>query len=473
MRGKLLFVISLLFLFTHFANAQYKEVPNAISVKGLMLSYDYPIENDFSTIDFTGGAEIEYVRHLGNALNLAFPLKVAKANLPIDEMTFNDNIGIISLDAVLQLKYFKEDQFLNPYLFAGVGTVFEDLKDFGFAAPIGIGFNFRVAPYTYLALKGEYRIGFDDLRDNVQAGAGFTFLLGGKASEPVIVDNDGDGIPDEEDLCPDVAGEAIFNGCPDTDKDGIVDGEDECPTEAGLKTFNGCPDSDNDGIKNSEDDCPNEAGLPENNGCPIKDRDGDGVNDDIDQCPDEPGKPELQGCPDRDGDGIADGSDNCPDEPGSKAAFGCPDSDADGVLDKDDRCPNTPGPASNNGCPEIKEEDKEILEFATQAVQFETARSTLKSESYPVLDQVVQVLKSYPDYSLKIGGHTDSVGSSSKNQQLSERRAKTCYDYFTAKGISASRMSYAGFGETKPIADNKYKAGREKNRRVEFDIYLK
>jgi outer membrane protein OmpA-like peptidoglycan-associated protein len=462
-----------LFLLLQNVQAQYAEVPNAISVKGLLLSYDYPLDNDFSNIDFTGGVEVEYSRHIANALNLAFPLKVAKANLPVDEMNFNNNIGLVSLDAVLQLKYWNADQFLNPYIFAGVGAVYEDLKELGFAAPVGLGFNFRVAPYTYFAVKGEYRFGFDDFRDNAQLGAGFTFLLGGKASEPVISDRDGDGLPDEEDLCPDVAGEVALNGCPDSDKDGIADGEDECPTEAGLRTFNGCPDSDNDGIKNSEDDCPNEAGLPENNGCPVKDRDGDGVDDDLDQCPDEPGLPNLQGCPDRDGDGVADNSDNCPDEPGSVAAFGCPDSDGDGVLDKDDRCPNTAGPASNNGCPDIKEEDKEILEFATQAVQFETARATLKSESYPILDQIAEILKTYADHSLKIGGHTDSIGSSTKNQDLSERRAKACYDYFISKGISVDRMEYAGFGETRPIADNKYKAGREKNRRVEFDVYLK
>ena len=62
--------------------------------------------------------QTEYSPHLNNALNLAFPLKVGKANLPIDEVNFDKNIGMVSLDALLQLKYFKADQFINPYLFA-------------------------------------------------------------------------------------------------------------------------------------------------------------------------------------------------------------------------------------------------------------------------------------------------------------------------------------------------------------------
>jgi len=74
---------------------------------------------------------------------------------------------------------------------------------------------------------------------------------------------------------------------------------------------------------------------------------------------------------------------------------------------------------------------------------------------------------------LSISGHTDSVGSASSNQRLSERRAKSCYDYLTTKGISARQMSYAGYGETQPVADNKTKEGRQANRRVEFNVFLR
>ena len=80
---------------------------------------------------------------------------------------------------------------------------------------------------------------------------------------------------------------------------------------------------------------------------------------------------------------------------------------------------------------------------------------------------------SKPDYRLKINGHTDNSGEDKTNQALSERRAKTCYDYLVSKGIAANRVTSAGFGETKPVADNKTSAGRKQNRRVEFELFFK
>ena len=452
--------------------AQHEEIPNAIGIRGALVNYDYPIKQDFSDIDFTAGAEIEYIRHISGALNLSVPFKVAKGHLPIDAENVERNVSLLSLDLLLQLKMFKGESAVYPFLFSGVSGVYEDMRDFGMAIPAGVGVNIKLAPFSYFTIKGEYRLGLDDFRDNVQLSAGFVFLIGGRP-DPEVPDRDGDGIPDLEDICPDVPGELLFNGCPDTDRDGVGDSTDECPTIPGIKAMKGCPDSDNDGIKDSDDDCPNERGLPENNGCPEKDADQDGVPDETDICPNDPGPVALNGCPDKDGDETPDRIDKCPEIPGPKISNGCPDGDNDGVLDDVDRCPTSPGPASNNGCPEIKEEVKEVLEFATQAVQFETGSALLKSESYAVLDKIVKILRDYKDYNLKIGGHTDSIGSSTKNQQLSEQRAKACYEYITSKGIRKSRVNYAGYGEKEPIADNRFKNGRELNRRVEFDVYLK
>ncbi len=82
-------------------------------------------------------------------------------------------------------------------------------------------------------------------------------------------------------------------------------------------------------------------------------------------------------------------------------------------------------------------------------------------------------MNQYSEYSLNIAGHTDSQGDAKLNLDLSERRAKRCYDYLVSKGIAAGRMASAGFGETKPVGDNKTAAGREQNRRVEFELYVK
>ncbi len=162
--------------------------------------------------------------------------------------------------------------------------------------------------------------------------------------------------------------------------------------------------------------------------------------------------------------------DDCPFTAGLAQFKGCPDTDGDGIQDKLDACPNNAGPASNNGCPVIEKEDKEVLEFAMRAVQFDLGKSTLKPESFKILDKVAKIMDKYDAYNLAIGGHTDNTGSAQFNLDLSEKRAKICYEYLIKRGISSSRMSYAGSGSNKPIADNKTESGRFLNRRTEFNL---
>ena len=69
-------------------------------------------------------------------------------------------------------------------------------------------------------------------------------------------------------------------------------------------------------------------------------------------------------------------------------------------------------------------------------------------------------------------GHTDSAGNDKTNQILSEKRAQACLDFLLKKGIDKNRLKSAGFGETRPVADNKTTAGKTKNRRVEFNLFL-
>jgi outer membrane protein OmpA-like peptidoglycan-associated protein len=285
-------------------------------------------------------------------------------------------------------------------------------------------------------------------------------------------DRDGDGVADKDDQCPDKAGAKESNGCPnvDSDGDGILDGDDDCPEKAGSKAFNGCPDTDGDGVGDQDDKCPNEVGNKENDGCPDLDPDKDGVNIPDDECPDEAGPAETNGCPDADGDWVADKDDKCPDVQG--IFDGCPDTDGDKVGDADDKCPNTPGTLANAGCPEIKEEEKKYLEFATQAVKFETGESMLLPESFAVLDTVATILNNYPDYKVRIVGHTDDVGRTTSNLQLSKSRAQACFNYFLSRGLSRERMIFEGKGESEPIADNDTEEGRELNRRVEFELYI-
>lgn len=103
-------------------------------------------------------------------------------------------------------------------------------------------------------------------------------------------------------------------------------------------------------------------------------------------------------------------------------------------------------------------------------VFFETAKWALLSESHDQLEEVVHLMKEYPSMEIAINGHTDSRGDNSYNQNLSENRTKSVFEYLVEQGIDASRMEYVGYGETKPIADNKYSDGRQLNRRVEFVV---
>ena len=473
MKKTIPFIVLIIFICVNLGLAQYSKAKDGIGARVYMPNFQYPIANNFEMTDFTGGLEIEYIRHLNNILNLGIPFRMANAKFPTDELGGVSEGSLLGIDALIQMKYFQESNIVYPYIYTGFGVLMEDFENISLGIPVGLGLNFRLGKHAYLSTKVEYRIGFDELRSNIGAGIGILMLIGPGAEEPpVITDRDGDNVPDNQDLCPDIAGLVGLNGCPDADGDGITDGDDNCPEVAGLAEFKGCPDTDGDGIADPEDQCPEAGGLPENNGCPPTDTDNDGVFDSEDECPTIPGLPSLRGCPDEDSDGVADKEDECPGVPGPIETNGCPDRDKDSVIDREDRCPDSPGSVANNGCPEIKKEDKEILEFATQAVQFETASSRLTSTSNDILDQIAEIMVRYTDYKLRISGHTDSIGSALKNQDLSENRAKSCYNYLISKGVEVSRISFAGYGETQPISNNKYKVGRDENRRVEFDIYL-
>ena len=203
-----------------------------------------------------------------------------------------------------------------------------------------------------------------------------------------------------------------------------------------------------------------------------KDTDGDGIYDKDDACPEVAGLKSLGGCPDADGDGITDKSDKCPDVKGPKENAGCPfpDKDGDKVLDKDDKCPDVAGTLANNGCPEVTEEAIKRLNDYAKTILFDTAKASFKQQTYPVLQAITAILKEYPNSNFSIEGHTDSDGTDAANQKLSEDKATAVKNYIVENGIASSRLSSAGFGESKPIDSNKTKAGKANNRRVEVKL---
>jgi len=136
------------------------------------------------------------------------------------------------------------------------------------------------------------------------------------------------------------------------------------------------------------------------------------------------------------------------------------DSDGDGVIDANDKCPNTPKGAHVNavGC------------WALTGIQFNLNKAEIKSGYDALFDNAIKILKLNPKLIIEIQGHTDNLGSSVYNQQLSTQRAQAVKDLLSQKGISPDRLSIKGFGESQPIVNNNTSEGRAENRRVEFKI---
>jgi OOP family OmpA-OmpF porin len=234
---------------------------------------------------------------------------------------------------------------------------------------------------------------------------------------PPPSDRDNDSVNDERDMCPDQAGPAP-DGCPDSDGDGIFDNKDACPKEAGP----GC-------------------------GCPLKDRDGDHFVDELDKCPDQAGP--LEGCPDT-------------------------DPDRDGIVGDADKCPNQAetvnGFEDGDGCPDVVPEKVRKFTGVIKGIEFDRNGDHIRPGSTATLDNAVLILNEFPSLRIMISGHTDSDGVRDYNIDLSQRRAAAVKDYLVSKGIADSRIETRGAGPDEPIDDNKTKAGKQRNRRIEFKL---
>ncbi|MEW6600688.1 MAG: OmpA family protein [Nitrospirota bacterium] len=353
-----------------------------------------------------------------------------------------------------------------PYLSIGAGAININLNpgdsDTDMIAGYGGGIKYFIT--KSLAARGEIRHIIDvedDINNNLIYTIGLTYLIGGK----------------EKETAPQPAPAPIETAAPapmDSDGDGVIDDLDKCPgTPAGVKVDNvGCPlDSDRDGVYDYLDKCPGTpAGVKVDSvGCPL-DSDRDGVYDYLDKCPGTPAgvKVDSEGCPlDSDKDGVYDYLDKCPGTPmGAPVdSSGCPmDSDGDGVPDYLDKCPDTPKGINvdANGCP-VPIKEKVTIELN---VEFDTNSAVVKNIYHERIQKVADFLKAYPATIAEIEGHTDSVGSDKYNLKLSQKRAESVMKHLAERGIDPSRMNAVGYGETRPVADNSTKDGRDRNRRV-------
>jgi len=117
------------------------------------------------------------------------------------------------------------------------------------------------------------------------------------------------------------------------------------------------------------------------------------------------------------------------------------------------------------------QEDQNQLINYSRTINFSLGKSSFKADAYPTLKAITAILKEYPKANFVVEGHTDSTGTNNNfNQLLSERRAQKVVDYLVENGISAERLTSAGFGENNPIESNMTAAGRSANRRVEVKL---
>lgn len=253
----------------------------------------------------------------------------------------------------------------------------------------------------------------------------------------------------------------LFEECGDImdrDKDGVPDNEDQCPDNTPEEIAQGVYD-DKEPPRNPKNRKPQRA--CDKIGCPI-DTDGDSVPDFRDQCPGTSAEYEIQppNCAKHD----CVNTDGC-----------VPDTDADGVPDCKDACPNTaPGTKVRaDGCSEV--ETKLIDKTMNAKTLFDFNKAILKPEGRQEIDNLLAEINRLQNWTrIEVIGHTDPVGKDAYNQKLSEQRAKAVFDHLLNQGVPAGKITSIGMGESRLVErlpGESEKDWHARCRRVEVLVY--
>jgi OOP family OmpA-OmpF porin len=422
------FLFLLCFLSPYFLFAQTGDYRHPSTLGIYFLAHDFSWDqNTVQGLD--PGIAFSYLQGTGKRLDWIGSIH---ASFPSRGLQSSGNTGDKSLfmgfDASARARLLARPAVVHPYIQASLGA-YGYRKEYGAysAAATGLQFNYKD---LYLLLQAQFRFPVTgDLNTHFVYSIGIAGAIGQrKTKAPLKVQPSAKPSPLPA----------------DSDGDGILDSTDQCPNQPGIIQFSGCPDRDRDGVPDHADQCPATPGLPKYKGCPVPDSDGDGINDEDDHCISTPGVARYKGCP-------------------------LPDTDQDGLNDEEDSCVSVPGTRENFGCPPAADID-ETLSLAAQNIFFNSGSAELLPSSFPSLDKVVEILKRSPRLKLSIEGHTDNSGTPSGNKILSLNRAKAVVEYIRSKGIGQSRLTAAGFGQERPLAENLTAEGRARNRRVELKI---
>jgi len=377
---------------------------------------------------------------LGLGYQFGNPWAIELVYLKADsESTGGSDVSIdqLRLDGLYHLT---ERSHFTPYLAAGVGTT--DFSPGSTNALINAGGGLKYAINDSLALRADFRL-INDVEDNELDNLttiGLHFVFGGNLiAESGLKEKFDEVVADKK---PEVDEKvaAAKAAAAAAKEEALAKAEAEiaaAKAEAQAKV-----DEDSDGVYDIKDQCLNTpAGAAvDSDGCALDD-DKDGVANHADQC-------------------LATRANSAVD------ALGCSlDTDNDGVLNTLDMCPNSAAGAKVDatGCYVVLTEAKSV----SLDVQFGNNSVVVDQQYYGQIAEVAQFLTEYPNSHAVIEGHTDSSGSATYNQSISERRAQAIANVLTDSfGIAVERVSAIGYGEAKPLVDNDTAENRAINRRV-------
>ncbi|MEL6673960.1 MAG: OmpA family protein [Bacteroidota bacterium] len=390
-------------------SAQTSQNPWMAGLSASFLDYQGPLTGDITQYQtFRPGISMGahgYINQLMNfSVNTTF---VPQISYPTSETNFIST-SLLDVNSVLQFKsngtIFDEEAFFAPYIAAGFGlnTASNNLRLY---IPAALGFRFRISNNFRLQLESMYKQGLGtDNYQHLSHSVGFVFALPApprqveprkpksqdKVRPPVASANDldGDGVPNDEDLCPNIKGLAMYLGCPE---------EQQSEEVAGATAFN-------DPKPKAKPTRPEPVVKP----APVK----------VEPVPADP-------------------------EPEERITYSQP----------------------------TAQEINFVENLAVNNVYFQYASDEFENESFGTLDQLAEILKSHPNYKLKVMGHTDNTGPNKDNIVLSIKRAyRVKYYLVYEKGIKMNRIISEGYSSSAPVNDNGTEAGRARNRRVEFKL---